>query len=148
MLKLGRCVVIACVWIGVGCKAAPPSETPPPSSGKVASDSSAPRVVAPSTLEALRVSGQKEVTPDAEELKSLSDRGLSKLITTYKICVDTAGRIAATAMLRPSGIASYDVKVRAALQTWNFRPFLVDSVASSVCTSATFVYDAAKTASL
>lgn len=63
-----------------------------------------------------------------------------KLVTAYKLCIDTAGAVAVVEMLKPSGFPMYDAKLQREMRLWRYTPFTVDGVAKPVCTSVTFIY--------
>lgn len=91
-------------------------------------------------LEALRISGEKLIVPDDVTKVEISRSGKTKLVTTYKICVDATGSVSALNMLKSSGFPDYDAKLLATMWTWRYRPYLLEGVARAVCTSVTFIY--------
>jgi TonB family protein len=125
-LILGFIVVVVG---GAMASPAPPPPLLPPSD-----------VVAPTALEVLRVSGEKLIVPDEATKIEIFRSGKTKLVTTYKICVDAAGSVSALNLLKSSGFPDYDAKLLTTMWTWRYRPYLVEGVARPVCTSVTFIY--------
>ena len=117
---------------------APGAGSPPPRGPAPARSSHA--VVAPATLEAERISGNKLIVPDDVEKVDLARSGKSKLVTTYKLCVDPKGVPSAVVMLKGSGLPGYDAKIQAEMRQWRYRPYTVNGQAMPVCTSVTFIY--------
>lgn len=66
--------------------------------------------------------------------------GKTKLVTTYKLCVDAAGAVSKVSMLKSSGLPGYDAKISSTMKTWRYSPYLIDGVAKAVCTAVTFIY--------
>jgi periplasmic protein TonB len=110
--------------------AAPPPPPPPPP----------PQVVAPTTLEQMRIAGERLIVPDDVTKTEISRAGKNKLVTTYKICINVSGDVSQVNMLKSSGFPQYDSKISREMKNWKYRPFTVDGQAKPVCTSVTFIY--------
>jgi periplasmic protein TonB len=118
---------------GIALPQAPPPPPPPPPPAP-------PAVVAPTALEQMRVAGEKLIVPDDVTKTEISRSGKSKLVTTYKICINVNGDVSQVNMLKSSGFPSYDSKIQREMRGWKYRPFSVDGQAKPVCTSVTFIY--------
>jgi TonB family protein len=70
----------------------------------------------------------------------ISRSGKTKLVTTYKICINVNGDVSQVNMLKSSGFPSYDSKISREMKSWKYRPYSVDGQAKPVCTSVTFIY--------
>lgn len=139
-MSVWRC---ALVWAALGslaCGAAiePRNEEPTRPQQQPPTPSAA---IAPSALEQLRIAGQKFIVPDDETMAEIDQAGRPKLVTTYKLCIDTAGSVAVLDMLKPSGFPAYDAKMQREMRAWRYRPYTVDGVAKAVCTSIIFIYN-------
>jgi hypothetical protein len=110
----------------------PPPPPPPPAP---------PQNVAPTALEALRTSGDKDIQPDDVTKTEIGRSGKAKMVASFKICLNTGGGINDVKQLKSSGFPAYDAKlIRTIKSTWKYRPFLVNGKAAPVCTAVTFIY--------
>ncbi|MEO7729695.1 MAG: energy transducer TonB [Kofleriaceae bacterium] len=109
----------------------PPPPPPPPSP---------PHNVPPKALEAHRLSGEQNIVPDDETKADILKSHNDKVIGSYKLCIDTAGKVTTAAQLKSTGFAAYDTKLKEQLRTWTYRPFLIDGQPKPVCTAVTFIY--------
>jgi TonB family protein len=96
--------------------------------------------VAPDALESLRVGTRADPVPDESDAQAMAHGTRPVLIANVKLCVDAAGEPSSVTMLRSSGFLDYDAKLRAAVRTWRYRPFVVDGNARPVCTDVAFRY--------
>ncbi len=94
----------------------------------------------PRALEASRIKGDPRIVPDDETKVAMTLAGKQRLVIPVKICLDEQGTPAKVEVLRPSGFSAYDAKIEATMLTWRYSPFLVNGVASRVCSAVTFVY--------
>ncbi len=116
----------------VGGASSPPPPPPPPPP--------APKVVAPTALEALRVSGEKNIVPDDATKMEIARSGKTKLMGVYKLCLAASGSIQSVSMIKSMGFTAYDTKIQTTMRTWVYRPFMLDGVATPVCTTVQFAY--------
>ena len=98
-----------------------------------------PKVVPSAALEAQRVRGTTQILPDPEDAAALQQGG-KRAVAVYKLCLDETGAVSQVRLLKSSGRPAYDQKIERAMRDWAYRPFLVNNVASPVCTAITFVY--------
>jgi hypothetical protein len=100
----------------------------------------APQVVAPTQLEAVRLTGDPRIAPDDDTKVAIRDAGKTKVVASFKLCASTTGAVYSVTMLKSSGFPGYDAQLKAGIQTWTYRPFVVEGKAVPVCTAVTFVY--------
>jgi len=125
--------VVGGVYGGVvgGVVGGPPPPPPPPMP---------PRNVPPTALEANRIAGDKAIEPDDPTKVMIERSGKTRLVTSYKLCLDIAGTPAIVSMLKSSGYPAYDAKIMRTMRQWRYRPYLINGNAVPVCTAVTFVY--------
>jgi hypothetical protein len=103
-------------------------------------DAASPSNVSPQALEALRIAGNKYIVPDDLTKTRISVSGNSKLVGSFKLCLDEGGKVASVAPLKTTGFPTYDQKIEREIHTWRYRPFWVDGRPQPVCTAVTFIY--------
>jgi hypothetical protein len=114
--------------------AAPPPPPPPPPPAP-------PANVAPTALDAHRISGEKNIVPDDVTKTEIQRSGKEKLIGSYKLCITAEGQVSAVNQLKTTGFPSYDNKIVSTIRgEWRYRPFMVNGKATPVCTAVTFIY--------
>src|SRR5262249_42032278 len=110
----------------------PPPPPQPPASTTVAAvvpapavaSAVAPQVVAPSALDANRISGEKTIAPDETTMGAIGRSGTEKLISTYKVCITAEGGINSVTQLRSTGFPAYDDKIQSTIRRdWRFPRF-------------------------
>jgi protein TonB len=117
-----------------GVVAAPPPPPPPPPPAP-------PPNVAPTAVEALRVSGEKNILPDDVTKTEISRSGKDKLVGSYKLCITIDGNIKSVNQLKSTGFPAYDSKIQTTIRSeWRYSPFMVNGKAAEVCTAVTFIY--------
>ncbi|MBL9019716.1 MAG: energy transducer TonB [Myxococcales bacterium] len=114
----------------------PPPPPPPPAP---------PRSVPPAVLESLRLAGTKVIAADARTRADILAGGKTRVVAALKICLDDAGSVRSSAVMKSSGFPAYDRKLISETRGWVFRPYKVNGKATAVCTAYTFIYDATKT---
>jgi serine/threonine protein kinase len=111
--------------------ALPPAPAPP----------APPQNVAPTVLDANRISGEKEISPDATTQTEIHRAGVETVSGTYKVCITQDGNINTVTPLKPSGFPAYDTKIQNTIQrNWRYRPFMINGKPAQVCTTVRFVY--------
>ena len=115
-----------------GVMGAPPPPPPPPPA--------AAQNIAPTALEQQRISGEKLITPADVTKTEISRSGKTKLLSSFKICINTGGAVDKVQLLKSSGFPDYDSKIQAEMRNWKYRPFMVNGTAAPVCTAVTFIY--------
>jgi protein TonB len=114
---------------GVATAAPPPPPPPAP-----------PQNVAPTAIDALMTSGNKQIIPDDVTKIEIQRSGKPKIVGSFKICLGTGGSIDSINMLKSTGFPAYDEKLKREMRDWRFRPFLINGRAAPVCTAKTFIY--------
>jgi protein TonB len=99
-----------------------------------------PRTVAPTTIEAQRVAGQKLIQPDEATKLQMARDGRVRVQAVVKMCLSAQGDVIDTKLGQSSGYAEYDARIRDTMQSWKYRPYLVDNQPAPVCTQVTFIY--------
>ncbi|MBC7976579.1 MAG: energy transducer TonB, partial [Myxococcales bacterium] len=101
----------------------------------------APQNVAPTALDANRISGDKDIIPDDITKAEISRSGKEKLVATYKLCITIDGAISNVSQLASTGFPAYDTKILNTIRgKWRYRPFMVNGKAAAVCTAVRFIY--------
>jgi len=114
--------------------APPPPPPPPPPPGP-------PVNVAPTMLEGQRIAGEKLIVPDDVTKTDIQRSGKDKIITSYKLCIDTGGNVTSVSTLKTSGYPPYDQKIHRTIKNeWRYRPYAVNGKVVPVCTAVTFIY--------
>jgi len=117
-----------------GVVAAPPPPPPPPPPRP-------PQNVAPTSLEANRMAGTKNIVPDDVTKVEIQRARKTKLVGTWKLCVTPEGNIGTVAQLKSTGFPAYDATITKTIRgEWRYRPFLVNGQPAPVCTAVTFIY--------
>jgi len=128
-----------------------PAAQPPPAAPAVASPLPAPtpapplpappQNVAPTVLDANRISGDKDIAPDDTTQTEIGRAGVETISGIFKVCITTEGTINTVTLSKTTGFAAYDAKLQNAIRrNWRYRPFMVNGKAAQVCTSVRFVY--------
>jgi hypothetical protein len=118
-----------------GALGAPPPPPPPPP------PPAPPQVVPPTALDALRISGEKNIVPDDVTKTEIGRSGKDRLVGSFKLCLTVGGDIASVTQLKSTGFGSYDKKILNTIRgEWRYKPFEVNGKAVPVCTAVTFIY--------
>jgi protein TonB len=117
-----------------GVVGAPPPPPPPP-------PPAAPQNVPPTLLEGSRIAGEKMIVPDDVTKTEIQRSGKSKIIGSFKLCINASGAVTSVTMLKSSGFPAYDSKIQGKMRNeWKYRPYAVNGRAVPVCTAVTFIY--------
>ncbi|MFT3693536.1 MAG: hypothetical protein QM831_10385 [Kofleriaceae bacterium] len=92
--------------------------------------------MAPNLLEQYRLTGDKTITPPAEEKASFRGRTYG----SYKFCLDETGHYESGVMLRSTRLPGYDARIVREIMSWTYKPVLVNGAPVPVCTAVTFIY--------
>jgi hypothetical protein len=90
-------------------------------------------------LERMRVTGTKDIEPDAATRAQMIGAGKLSVLASVKVCVNVRGRVSAATLIKPSGFAAYDQKLVREVSRWTFRPYLVAKNPVEVCTTVSFL---------
>ncbi len=112
-----------------------PPAAPPP----VSPDYGKP--VLPKDLESHRIAGVKWIQPSDPVVTTMSKAKERKFSGSYFVCVDETGNVAGINLVKSTTFPEYDQTIINTIgATWKYSPFLIDGVASRVCTKVTFIY--------
>jgi len=99
--------------------------------------------VTPTMLETLRVAGSKLIPATASQRKAMVAAGKTRVITSFKVCVDVRGKVSSIKLLKSSGFPDYDALLTSGIRRWGYRPYRFNGAPTPVCTAVTFIYDVA-----
>jgi TonB family protein len=88
----------------------------------------------------VRTAGEPQIQPDEDTAKAMVASGRSRVITSWKVCVDPQGEVDEIAPQRSSGFMTYDAAILAGIKEWRFQPVVVDGAPVRACTSFTFAW--------
>jgi len=110
---------------------------PPPSQSK-----KRPIVLAKGSklLEGKRIAGERAIIPDDMTRQAMAEAMVSKVVGTFRICLDETGHPESVMPMRSTTFAEYDAKILAAMRQWVYSPYQIDDVPVPVCTTVTFIY--------
>jgi hypothetical protein len=114
----------------------PPPPPPPPPPGPAGR----PQIVPQVQLEAQRISGEKQVVPDAATRAEITKSGKNQIVGSFKMCLSAAGAVSEVTKMKSTGFPRYDKAIIDAMRSWKYRPFMVHGVATPVCSAVTFIY--------
>jgi hypothetical protein len=97
--------------------------------------------VTPTMLETLRVAGSKKLPATPSQRKAMVAAGKTRVLTSFKLCVDVRGKVSSITLLKTSGFPDYDALLTAGIRRWGYRPYRINGAATPVCTAVTFSYD-------
>jgi len=130
----------------------PPPPPPPPSSPQsgppdrvlppapTSGSPGAPSNVAPTLLEGHRIAGEKNIVPDDATKTAIAKAGATRVVASFKLCVDKTGTVSSLAMLKSSGFDAYDQDLQREMSRWRYSPYEVNGQPANVCTAVTFIY--------
>jgi len=98
-------------------------------------------VVKPDQL--VRLEGETQLQPDAATAEAMVASGRTRVVSSWKVCIDATGAVDEVQVIRSTGFVAYDVVLAAGIRTWRFKPYLVDGAPVRACTAQTFVWTAA-----
>jgi hypothetical protein len=99
-----------------------------------------PTNVPPTLLETHRISGNKQIVPDADTQLEILRSGKDKVVGSYKMCLTVDGTVSVVSQLKSTGFSAYDGRIIGEMKTWKYRPYEVNGRAAPVCTAVTFIY--------
>jgi len=91
-------------------------------------------------IRVLRIGGNDQIQPpDTAKLQMQRD-GTSRVIGTFKVCLDPSGTVSRVTQLRSTGYPAYDARLDRAIRDWRYKPYKDGGRALAVCSAVTFVY--------
>jgi outer membrane biosynthesis protein TonB len=119
----------------------PPRANANPASPPALPPPSPPLNIAPTDLEALRAAGDRRIPPDEATRSAIAASGKTRLVGSFKICIEKDGRVRSVNQLKSTGFADYDRAIIDTIRaTWSYRPYLKSGEPEPVCTAVTFLY--------
>jgi cysteine-rich repeat protein len=99
-------------------------------------------LIPPKMFGGLRISGDTQIAPPDPVKTQIMREGKDRVTGSFKLCIDTAGRISSIAPLgSATGYAAYDTKITTTMRSWQYRPYMLDNkTAVPACSVVTFVY--------
>lgn len=116
---------------GDGCAATCRTEPPRPV---------ATRVITANVLQALRISGETQLHPDASTQNRMVRDGVAATRATVSLCIAPDGAVGSVKLVVSTRYDAYDRAILEAVGQWRYRPFLVDGVPVRACSAVSFVY--------
>jgi hypothetical protein len=111
--------------------ASPPAPPAPPP----------PLNIAPTDLEALRATGDRHILPDEATRSAFAASGKTRLVGSFKICIENDGRVGSVNQLKSTGFLEYDRAIIDTIRaTWSYRPYVKSGQPERVCSVVTFLY--------
>jgi serine/threonine protein kinase len=97
--------------------------------------------VASTVLDANRISGDKEISPDGSTQTEISRAGQESISGSFKVCLTPEGTINTVSTLKATGYPAYDTKIQNTIRrNWRYKPITVNGKAIPVCTAVHIVY--------
>ena len=97
-------------------------------------------VIAPSLLQALRISGETQLHPGAVTQNQMVRDGVSRVEALVTVCVTPGGGVGSTAMRTSTGYEAYDQILLSAVRGWRYRPYMVNGAPVPACSVVRFIY--------
>ncbi len=91
-------------------------------------------------LKGKRIRGTATIVPNDMTKLAIREAGAFRIIGTFRLCVDSSGRVESVLPTRSTGFADYDRKIIAGMMQWAYSPYTVNGVGVAVCTAVTFIY--------
>ena len=81
------------------------------------------------------------IVPNDVTKTEIQRSGKSKIIGSFKLCINAGGVVTSVKMLKSTGFSAYDNKIQGTMRgEWRYRPYAVNGRAVPVCTAVTFIY--------
>lgn len=87
-----------------------------------------------------RVTGERTIEPDDLDKRRIQDSEVSAIAGSFWVCIDGTGKVARVDPIESTGITGFDAKIRAALQTWTYKPYAPAGEPLEACTAVSFLY--------
>ncbi len=100
------------------------------------------RTIGGKELEQHRLSGQTQIEPSASERRLMAQCGVSRLVVSLEVCLDTTGVPSGTTLVSASRLPDYEARLLEAVGQWRYRPYVAESRPSAVCGPVTFAFAA------
>lgn len=120
------------------------SEPPPcvgPDCTRCTGDDCGVATVPQVAIEERRTHGDPKIYPPDTTITAIKRDGVSRVVTTVKMCLSSRGTVQRLDVLKSSGYPAYDALIRSTMRTWRYEPFQVNGEPVPVCTAVTFIYN-------
>ncbi len=120
-----------------GPPTAPPTDEPvvkidpPPVDDK-------PKTIAVNAVEALRISGTREISLPQSVRQIMVTQGLRQTSAMVKLCLSAAGVPTQVTVVKGTGYSEADEHLRSEMLDWRYRPLTVNGAPTAVCTAVSF----------
>lgn len=112
---------------------------PPPV--PVAAEVETPEHVPAAVLGTLRrTAGEAQIQPPSATKNAMSRTGKDSIKAILLMCLDKSGAVTRKQIVRSSGYADYDAKLRSGVARWRYEPYRANGKPAAICTQLTFVY--------
>ncbi|HKA90814.1 MAG TPA: TonB family protein [Haliangiales bacterium] len=101
----------------------------------------APQKITIDALAALRISGDTQIRLPPSLLRSLSDQGVHRVDVMVRLCLSAAGTPETVEIVKSSGSAEADDRVRDGVRAWRYRPYTVNGRAVPACAGVLMRYE-------
>jgi len=99
-----------------------------------------PKVVAPTVLDQLKLSGAIPPLPPnvKEQAFNVLGNQPGSLTVVLRACVGADGSVSSITLVKPSGSAALDDFIKSNYRTWRYRPYLEDGKPREICGAKNF----------
>jgi TonB family protein len=80
------------------------------------------------------------IHPDPETEVRMGRDGATSVACTIELCISAGGRVEGARIAKTSGYDDYDQKLRAAILTWTYRPYLIHGIPTQVSSAVEFEF--------
>ena len=99
-----------------------------------------PKEVAFVELQSQQTAGARTIEPSRHDAKAMETSGRGVVGGVVKMCLDAAGAPTEVTPVRSTGYPDYDARIKAGVERWRFRPYLVGEKPVPVCSSVSISY--------
>ena len=112
---------------------------PPPV--PVAAKAEPPQIVPAAVLGTLRrTAGEAQIQPPSTTKNAMTRAGQDSVTAILEMCLDKSGAVTRKRVVRSSGYADYDAKLKSGVARWRYEPYRANGKPAAICTQLTFVY--------
>ncbi|HEY4057298.1 MAG TPA: energy transducer TonB [Kofleriaceae bacterium] len=97
-------------------------------------------LVPPNVLSGLRTSGETQIMPSDPVKTEMMHDGRDSTVGSFKVCIDTSGRVASVAIVGSTKYGAYDSLIVGKIRDWRYKPYSVDTIPVPACSVVTFRY--------
>jgi periplasmic protein TonB len=99
-----------------------------------------PPVLPPNVAKGLRIDGDDQIRPTRDVQLGMLNAGQETVRGTFRLCVDAGGAVSSVKRLGSTGYDAYDADLMRGMQSWRYRPYMVDGQPAPMCTVVVFSY--------